>query len=295
MPPLALLPNQPLGSPDIVSYGYGGGMNPVRAASSSSSNYSTDAQQRDAENYLKEQKRQSDREYKQKQGELDNNYQIAKQNARTSQERNEIERWYNQETIKNAQQRLTEDARQFDQKLQYDRERAAEQLGLSQSKLGYDVLGMQAQLRGPADYFAASNLARGVVAQPGTATFLNALRDNSKLAAFGAQAGAPDAVSVNSLSSKLGGPQIIPGTSAGTATSGGDVDALHGQIQGIGLAGAHKLGAGSLEQLTDTELKLLQGGLETAGPDGKAFDWNTFMDQYRRSRVGQSAGSSRAA
>lgn len=247
------------------------------------------------ENQIAEQKREADRTYKLNKAKLDQDYKIAKQNARTAQERNQIDRWYNEQQVQIAQQRLAEEGRQFDQRLSFDREVQAQNLGLNQARLGYDVLGMQAQLRGPEDYFAASNYARGVAAQPGTATFLNALRDNSHLAAFGAQAGAPDAVSVNSLSAKLGGPNIIPGTGAATPTSTSGVDDLHRQIQQIGLAGAHKLGAGALERLTDTELKLLQGGLGTAGPDGKAFDVPTFMQQYARSRIGQSLGNVRAA
>jgi hypothetical protein len=245
---------------------------------------STASQTRDLENYLAEQKRQNDREYGLKKRDLDQQYKIAKMNAKTARERNEIDKWYNEQQVSIARDRLAQEDRHFQQ-----------EFGLKQAQLGYDVLGMQAQLRGPEDYFAASNLSRGVAAQPGTATFLNALRDNSKLAAFGAQAGAPDAVSVNSLSAKLGGPQLIPGTSTAAPSSTSGVDSLHSQIQQIGAAGAHKLGAGALERLTDTELKLLQSGLGTVGPDGKAFDVATFMDQYRRSRVGQGLSNARAA
>jgi len=260
---------------------------------SSTNTQSTAAQTRDIENVLREQARQADRDYSLKKQDLDRQYSIAKQSARTAKERNEIDKWYNQQQVEIAKQRLAEDSRQFNERLAFDKQVQAEQLGLSQAKLGYDILGQQAALRGPEDYFAASNYSRGVAAQPGTATFLNALRDNSKLAAFGAQSGVPDAVSVNSLSAKLGGPQLIPGTGAGTASAGtSDVDALHSQIQGIGAAGAHKLGAGSLERLTDTELKLLQSGLGMAGPDGKAFDVPTFMDAYRRSRIGQGTSGS---
>lgn len=294
MPPLALIPNRPTGAPDILSYGYGGGMGPTQTSTYTGAN-STSARERDAANVARIARMEADRKYQLAKRELDQNYTIAKQSARTARERNEIEKWYNREQVRIAGERLVEDRRQFDERLKFDTARAAEQLGLSQAKLGYDVLAQQAALRGPADYFAASNLARGVAAQPGTATFLNALRDNAKLAAFGAQAGAPDAVSVNSLAAKLGGPGIIPGTGTATPSAGQDTDALHRGIQQIGLAGAHKLGAGSLEQLTDTELNLLKGGLETAGPDGKAFDWTTFLDSYRRSRIGQGVGSNYGA
>lgn len=247
-----------------------------------------------ARRYLTQQKADADRAFKQKQDQIDNDYKLARQNARTALERTKIDKWYQEESIKNAQARLAEEGRQFDQRLAFDREVQAQNFGLNQAKLGYDLLNMQAQLRGPADYFAASNLARGAAAQPGTSTFLTALQNNAKLAGFGAQAGAPDAATVNGLAAKMGGGQIMPGTGGGAPDTGG-VDALHREIQNIGLQGAHKLGAGALEQLTPTELALLKGGLETAGPDGKAFDFATFMDQYRRSRIGQGLGNAAAA
>lgn len=262
---------------------------------SSSSQQSTSRQEEDLNNQLAEQKRQADRDYGLKKRELDQQYQISQQNARTAKERNEIDKWYNQQQVQLAQQRLSEEGRQFDQRLAFDKQTQAENLGLNQAKLGYDVLGMQAQLRGPQDYFQASELARGVAAQPGTATFLNALKNNAHLVGYGEQAGIPDKVSVNSLAAKLGGPQIIPGTGAAAAsTSGGgplsNEDANLGAIRNLYAAGAHKLGAGSLERLTDTELKLLQSGIGASGGD-----LGTFMDQYRRSRIGQNVGNMRAA
>ena len=248
------------------------------------------AQTRDLENYLKEQKRQADRDYRLKKKDVDRQYQLSKQAAKTAKERNAIDKWYNEQQVQLAQQRLAEDSRQFNERLAFDKQVNAEQLGLSQAKLGYDVLGMQAQLRGPDSYFQAAEYARGVAAQPGTATFLNALRDNSKLAGYGAQAGVPDKVSVNSLAARLGGPQIIPGTSAQTNAATTNDDANLSQIRDLYAAGAHKLGAGTLEQLTDTELKLLKSGIDASGGD-----WNTFLDQHRRSRVSQGYGNARGA
>jgi hypothetical protein len=54
--------------------------------------------------------------------------------------------------------------------------------------------------------------------------------------------------------------------------------------------GAHQLGAGALEGLTDTERGWLTSGLDSLG-----YDSNTFLDQYRRSRIGQGISGSRAA
>jgi hypothetical protein len=237
------------------------------------------------ENIRKEQARQADREYNLKKKDLDQQYKIAKQNAKTARERNEIDRWYNEQQVAIARDRLAMEDRQFNERLAFDKQVHADEFGLSQARLGYDVLGMQAQLRGPENYYQAAEFARGVAAQPGTATFLNALRDNTKLADYGAQAGVPDKVSLNSLSAKLGGPSIIPGTGSTPSAAVNDDDNL-GAIRNLYAQGAHKLGAGSLEQLTDTELKLLRSGIDASGGD-----WNTFMDQYNRSRIGQGTGS----
>lgn len=215
--------------------------------------------------------RRWDLNYQQNKQSLDQQYDISRRNARTAEERAEIDRWYNREQVKIARERLSQEDRQFN--LTH---------GLNQAKLGYDLLGLQASLRGPEDYFAASNLARGASQMPGTATFLSALRDNTTLPGFVGSGGAPTGASLTGLSNKLTG-----GPSAGT-------DALHGQIQQIGLA-PQKLGAGVLEQLSGDELGLLKSGLETPGADGTAFSWNTFLDQHRKSRIGQNIGATRAA
>lgn len=250
---------------------------------------STSAQEAVYERAFAEQKRQADRDYSLRKRELDQQYKIAKENARTARERNQIERWYNQEQVRLAGERLAEDRRQFDARLQYDRERAAEQLGLSQAKLGYDVLNMQANLRGPSNYYQAAELARGVAAQPGTATFLNALRDNARLAPYVAPAGLPERETVNTLAARLGGPAIMPGTGTPATASTTNDDANLAAIRGLAQQGAHKLGAGALEQLTETERKLLQSGLDYLG-----VDTPQFLEQYARSRIGNS-GNYRAA
>lgn len=284
-PPLALIPNRPAGASDILSYGYGGGMDPGR---SGDGGYSYDAQREDVRNRARNRKREADRAYNLKRDKLEQDYKIAKLNARTNREKNAIDKWYNEQQVAIARDRLAEEKRQFDEDLVFRKQVHADEFGLSQARLGYDVLGMQAQLRGPENYYQAAEYARGVAAQPGTATFLNALKNNAKLAPYGAQAGVPDKVSVNSLAAKVGGPNIIPGT--GTAQSPSvtaatnDADNL-GAIRDLYAAGAHKLGANSLEQLTDTELKLLKSGIDAAGGD-----WATFMSQYGRSRIGQGVG-----
>jgi len=215
--------------------------------------------------------------------EINNQYQLGLRNAKTNEQRLALDRWYQQQQVE-----------------------------LSKARLGYDTLNMAAQLRGPADYVQASNFARGVANQPGTIGFLSALRNNVNLPGFGAQQGVPQAESIDTLTQKLtgsfqagtggaanasGGSVNTGGGGAGTtAVSGGGVapqtqaDALQSGASALYAQGAHKLGGGALEQLTPTELSLLQSGVEGAGGD-----WSMFLDQYKRSRVGQGTGLMRAA
>ena len=230
---------------------------------------------------------EADRDYELRKQHSKQQYQASMMSARTAADAQRATARYQQQQYELARDRLA-----------FDREVQAQEFGLKQAGLGYQLLNMSANLRGPADYFAASNLARGAAAMPGTSTFLDALKSNTNLPGFGAQAGAPQAATLNTLLGNLqtGGAAGGGNGAAGGGTSGqNSTDQLHAQIQNIGLQGAHKLGAGSLEQLTPTELSLFKGGLETAGPDGKAFDWNTFLSQYRNSRIGQGLAGSAAA
>lgn len=183
-------------------------------------------------------------------------------------------------------------------RLAFDRENAAADraqresefartFGLNQARLGYDLIGTAANLRGPSNYFQASNYARGVAAQPGTSTFLSALQNNTRLADFGRQAGAPDAETLGSLTAKLGGGGANPG---GAAT--GTDDSYLRQIHAIAARGGGQLGAGQWEQLTPTEQKAFLSGLEAPDELGKAYDADTFLSQWARSRIGQGIGGS---
>lgn len=215
----------------------------------------------------------NDRNYKLKKNEVEQQYKIAKLNAKTQRERNEIDRWYNQQQVQLAQERLAQDKYEFEQ-----------EHALNKGRLGYDVLNMAAQLRGPENYFQAANFARGVADDPNSAGFLNALKDNIGQRSYGAQYSVPDPVTLNSLASSLGTPfetgAVQPGALSPGNTAAADDTRLN-QIRGLYAGGAHKLGAGALEGLTADEFKLLQSGIDAIGGSGA-----TFLDQYRRSRVG---------
>jgi hypothetical protein len=226
-------------------------------------------------------RQQADQAYGLKKKEIDQQYQIAKLNARTAREAQEIDRWYQEQQVSLAQQRLTQENQQFDKRLAFDREVQSQNLGLNQARLGYDVLNMSANLRGPSDYFQAAAFNRGVANDPQSATFLNALRSNTQMADFGAQGGVPTPETLGTLTAKLTGQTAAP--AAGN-------DARLGQIKDLYAQGAHKLGAGALENLSGTERQLLGSGIDAVGGDQASF-----LEQYKRSRIGQGIGNSRAA
>lgn len=308
-----MIPGRPAGAPDILSYGYGGGLGPA-SGPYANSGYGAPSYTDLFENLRKQAQAEADRAYGLQRDQLRQQYDIAKMNARTARERLEVDRWYNEQQVQLAQQRLAQEQQQF------------------QTKMGYDLVNMAANLTGPADYFKMSNLARGVAGNPQTSTFLSALQNNSRLAGFNAQAGTPERLTLDSLMARLGGGSAPPtptsasapvatqatqqaasgggGAAPVAAPTGGVTGPLTGntltmnanaapqdnsqaylaQIGGIGQAGAHKLGAGVLEQLTPTEFKLFEGGLSELG-----YDPATFMAQHQRSRIGQGIGLSRKA
>ncbi len=219
------------------------------------------------EAYYAEERRRWDATYQQNQTRLDRDYEIQRQNAETAEEAAALDKWYKRESAALARERLREDKYQFEQTH-----------ALNQAKLGYDLVGTLAQMRGPDNYFQAANYARGVSGNPQTATFLTALQNNTGMSDFNAQGGLPDPVSYNSMVGRLTG-QANPSDGNNLAAIGN-----------IAAKGAHQLGAGSLERLTDTERKLFTSGLDSLG-----IDTPTFLNQYTRSRIGQGTAGSKVA
>lgn len=250
----------------------------------------------------------ADREYQLNKDRLDNDYRVALMNARTSRDVQRANERYQEGQMQLARERL-----------QFDREVQQQEFGLKQATLGYNLLGTLAQLRGPADYFQSANYARGVANTPGSSAFLTALQSNARLPGFGAQQGAPEGETGNTLLAKLGGTYqagaggttnasgqsaIAPGnvvngtvlSASSTPMSGAaSNDARLAQIHGIGQRGAHKLASGTLEQLSPDEYDLLMSGLEAPDANGNAFSARSFLNQYNQSRVGQGFAASRAA
>lgn len=235
------------------------------------------AQAQALEAYFAEERRRWDADYSQKQKNIDNQYDLARRSAKTAEAAQALDDWYKRESAALARERLTQDKYEFDKTHELD----VQKFGLDQAKLGYDLIGTAAQLRGPENYFAAAEYARGVSGNPQTSTFLSALQNNTKMADYGAQGGLPNPETLGTLTAKLNA-----GGNAVTDNSGNYL----AQVGNIAAKGAHQLGPGSLESLTDTERSLFGSGLDELGVD-KA----TFLDQYRRSRVGQGIAGVRAA
>jgi hypothetical protein len=222
-----------------------------------------------------EQRRQADQDYGLRKQALDEQYDISKMNAKSTSERNALDKWYQEQQVQLAQQRLAMEDRQFNQTF-------GENQRQFNTTTGVGLLGTLANLRGPANYYQASEYARGVSRMPETPTFLAALQNGAKLAGFGAQGGLPTPESYGTLAAKLGGDPT-------GGTGGPSQDNSLAAIGNIAAKGAGQLGAGALEQLTPTEQSLFTSGLDKLG-----IDTPTFLDQYRRSRI-SNGGSYRAA
>lgn len=214
------------------------------------------------EAYYAEERRRWDANYSQKQTQLDRDYQLAQRTAKNADEKLALDKWYQEQSIGLAKERLAQDQRQFE------------------ATTGLDMLKTASSLRGPENYYQAAEYARGVSQMPQSATFLNSLANQTRMADYGAQGGLPNPETMGTLSAKLTGQG---------GTSAYDDNNL-GVIGNIAAKGAHQLAPGSLESLTSTER-----GLFTSGLDKLGIDTPTFLQQYARSRIGQGTAGTKAA
>lgn len=223
------------------------------------------------EAYFAEERRRWDADYGQKQSQIDNQYSIAKAQLKTQQQAQALDDWYKRESAALARERLTQDKYEFETST-----------AIKRGELGLDVLKTASSLRGPENYYQAAEYARGVSQMPQTATFLQSLRDQTKMADYGAQGGLPNPETMDTLTAKMTGTNT-----GGNAVQDGNNLATIGNIAA---KGAHQLAPGSLEGLTDNERALFTSGLDRLG-----VDTPTFLNQYARSRVGQGISGTRAA
>ena len=220
--------------------------------------------------------RQFDLTYENQKKQIEQQYRVALMQARTAEEAQRATAEYQRAQVALAEQRLALDTELGRGRLDLDRE-------LGRGQLGNTLMSTLANMRGPANYYQAAEYARGVSQMPETPTFLRALMDNSRLPGFGAQGGLPTPESAETMLAKL------TGDPSGGVSAPSEDNSL-AAIGNIAARGAHQLGGGALERLTDTERQLFMSGLDELG-----VDTPTFLQQYARSRVGNRLSNARAA
>jgi hypothetical protein len=183
------------------------------------------------------------------------------------------------------------------------------QLGLGQSQLGLDTLKTAATLTGPSDWIKAANYARGVQ-QTNLPEFVNRLLTGQSTATLGGPApgatmsspqsliglanqvsgvGTGGATVPNRFTMDMPTAGAAPMQAAGTATLGSigsDTDYAAQRLRSLFAAGGQALSPQALEGLTTTEKSMLTGGGADVGAD--VGGW---LDQYNRSRIGQTAAA----
>lgn len=194
--------------------------------------------------------RQFDLNYELQKKQIDNQYQIAIRNAKTAEEAQRIQKWYQEQQVR-----------------------------LAESRLGLDYLTTAAQMRGPGDWAQFSDFLRGASQRQDVPVFVQALQNNTRMPAFQAAGGQPTPASADALLAQMTG-QGGGGAAAGGANNRSQDEMAFSAIADIGARGANQLGGGALEQLLPEELQMLASGLERAG-----YSMPAFLTQYARSRV----------
>lgn len=148
---------------------------------------------------------------------------------------------------------------------------------MGRAGLGLDYLKTAASMGGPADVFQAADFTRGVAQSGNAPAFLQALRNNTGLAAFNAPSGAsPQALTPDVIAGRLTTGAIPAQTNPALQTIGG-----------IAQAGGAALAPQAVEQLNPDELAALGSGFKKLG-----YSLPAFLSQYTQSRIGQ--GSAQA-
>lgn len=238
---------------------------------------------------------------------LDQQYKIAKMQARTAAEQLEVQRWYQGEQIKLMKKTAQLERDRFGlekQRFQFEQDRFGIEHQFERDKFGADLLKTGIQFaQNPADYVLASNWAQGVAGNAPYSTAVQGLVNGQNARLFGAAGGSPQAASLAGYANMLGGggagtqgstaaDQLASGTGTGGAY---DMAANAARAQSLVNAGrtlvergGQSLAPQSLESLDPTTLGLTQAGVQGAGGS-----WDDFVRQYQAAKPGQ--GSARAA
>lgn len=218
---------------------------------------------------------EADRKYQLDRDTLNQNWKIAQVNAKSAAEKNAIDKWYNQQQVELAKQRLAEDSRQFN------------------VKTGYDVLNMGAQLQGPRNWAQYQRLAAGTAANPNTATLFNNLGQAVTSGGYrGFGPGTLEPQTLASLVSDMSGGQSNAFAGVGAVGSGGG---SNGTPRGGAMSdlqreqqaampyimNPQKIGAGVIEAMNPDKQDMLASLIGASGASVP-----TWLDTLRRSRIG---------
>lgn len=223
---------------------------------------------------LDEAQKRADQQYHLQRDQLNQQWKIAQVNAKSASERNAIDKWYNEQQVELAKQRLAEDSRQFN------------------VKTGYDVLNMGAQLQGPRNWAQYQRLAAGTAANPNTATLFNNLGQAVTSGGYkGFGPGALDPQTLASMVSDMSGGQSNAFAGVGAIGGGG----ANGTPQGGAMSDFQREQQAALPYIMNPN-KIGSGVIESWNPDkqdmfasligASGASVPTWLDTLKRSRLG---------
>ncbi len=231
------------------------------------------------ERYLKGQQEEADREYGLKRDALDSQRDIALRSARTAEQAQSINKWYQQEQVKIARERMDLEDRHFQQSHE-----------LAQGRLGYDLLGLGLQARGPRNFAQYLRLAEGTAAMPQTATLFDNL-DKQTSRVGGYQAFGPGNLDPQTLSSirqdltGQAGGVAAPGAGGGVSDARADLERERAEVNYYAM-NPHKIASGVWESWNPDKQELFGSIAEDSGAS-----MPTFMRGLASSRVGNTYGN----
>ncbi len=166
--------------------------------------------------------------------------------------------------------------------LKQRQQEAAMQDATNRAKLGLDLLGLGANLRGPANYLQYTNLLRGAPGM-GSAALLGNLTGATGLPDFGAPSGQPEAMTLNRMIADLGGSGAGGVTSVGpSADPKEQARIFQDQVRNLLGQGVHKLNPGWWGKMNPSERGVFQSAAEASG-----YDMADILGIAAKSGIGQ--------
>jgi hypothetical protein len=255
--------------------------------------------------FFDEERRRWDDNYRQKQDQIDQQYELSKRSLKTAEAAQALDDWYKRESAGLARERLSQDKYEFDQTHDLNNRKFGQQqhefaatlgqrqsefdrsFGLDQGRLGYDVMNMGAQLRGPRNALQYQRLAQGVAANPNTATLFGQLNSNAGQGGF--QAFGPGELEPMSLRAMY---EDLTGSGGNSASGASNVADMERERQAVAhyAKNPHLRAAGTWEGWSDDKRDLFSSLAE-----GSGASMPTFLKGYQNAQVGQGFGTTRAA